>query len=73
MRKEYPLLAGKATATLLPLLPTYLCRKTFLSYANLKTKHRNKCNAEQDLRLHLSLVVPNYQALCRSKQAHPSH
>jgi hypothetical protein len=30
-------------------------------------------NAEQDLRLHLSSVVPDYQALCWWKQAHPSH
>jgi hypothetical protein len=73
VRKDYPLLAGRAIATLLSLSTTCLCEKAFASYANLKTKHRNKCNAEQDLRLHLSSVVPDYQTLCRSKQSHPSH
>jgi hypothetical protein len=73
LRKEYPLLAGKATAKFLPFSTTYLCEKAFSSYANLKIKHRNKFNAEPDLRLFLSSLVPDYQALCRSKQARPSN
>jgi hypothetical protein len=73
VRKDYPLLAGKTTATLLPFSTTRLCEKEFSSYANQKTKHRNKFNTEQDLRLHLSSVVPDYQTLCRSKKSHPSH
>jgi hypothetical protein len=67
VRKEYPLLAGKATTTLLPFSTTYLCEKAFSSYANLKTKRRNRLNAEPDLRLHFSSVVTGYQALCRSE------
>jgi hypothetical protein len=51
VRKEYPLLAGKATTTWLPLSTAYLCEKAFFSYENLKTKHRNRLNAEPDLRL----------------------
>jgi hypothetical protein len=73
VRKEYPLLAGKATTRLLPFSTTYFYEKAFSSYANLKTKHRNRFNAEPDIRLYLSSVVPDYQAPCRSKQAHPSH
>jgi hypothetical protein len=72
VRKEYPLLAGKATTTLLPFSTTYHCEKGISSYANLKTEHRNRLSAEPDLRLCLSSKVPDYQALCRSKQAHPS-
>jgi hypothetical protein len=73
VRKEYPLLGGKAATTSLPLSTTYLCEKAFSSCANLKTKHRRRLNAEPDLRLHPSPVVPEYQALRSSTQAHPSH
>jgi hypothetical protein len=73
VRKEYPLLAGKATTTLLSFSTTYLCKQAFSSYTILKTKHRNRLNAEPDLRLHFSSVVPDYQALCQLKQAHPSY
>jgi hypothetical protein len=73
VRKEYSLLAGKAATTLLQFSTTYLCEKAFSSKTNLKTKHINRLNAELDLVLHFPSVVPDYQALCRSKQAHPSH
>jgi hypothetical protein len=72
VRKEYPLLAGKATTRLL-FSATYLCEKAFSSYAKLKTMYRNRIIADPDLRLYLSSVVLDYQPLCRSKQAHPSH
>jgi hypothetical protein len=51
----------------------YLCEKAFFPHRNLKTKQRNRLSAEPDLRLFRFSVVPDYQALCRSKQAHPSH
>jgi hypothetical protein len=70
VRKE---MAGNATTRLLPFSTTYLCDKAFFSYEHLKTKHRNRFNAEPGIRLNLSSVVPDYQTLCRSKQAHPSH
>jgi hypothetical protein len=58
VRKEHPLLAGKATTTLLPFSTSCLCEKAFSSYTNLKTKHRNRLNAEPDLRLFLT-GLPN--------------
>jgi hypothetical protein len=57
VRKEYPPLAGKATTTLLPFSTTYLCKKAFSSYTNLKTKYTNRLNSQSDLRLYLSSVV----------------
>jgi hypothetical protein len=51
VRKEYPLLTGMATTTLLLFSTTCLCEKAFSSYTNLKTKHRNRLSAEPDLRL----------------------
>jgi hypothetical protein len=60
VRKEYHLLAGKTTTMLLPFSTTCLCEKAFSAYTNLKTKHRNRLNAEPDVRLFLFLVVPDY-------------
>uniref|UniRef100_A0A8C3FIZ9 Uncharacterized protein n=1 Tax=Chrysemys picta bellii TaxID=8478 RepID=A0A8C3FIZ9_CHRPI len=73
LRNEYPFLAEKAAAVLLPFSTTYLCEKAFSSYAHLKTKYRNRLDAEPDLRLYLSPVVPDFQELCRAKQVNPSH
>uniref|UniRef100_A0A674JCF8 HAT C-terminal dimerisation domain-containing protein n=1 Tax=Terrapene triunguis TaxID=2587831 RepID=A0A674JCF8_9SAUR len=70
LRNEYPLLAEKAAAVLLPFSTTYLCEKAFSSYAHLKTKYRNRLDAEPDLRLYLSPRVPDFKELCRAKQAH---
>uniref|UniRef100_A0A8C3HDY0 Uncharacterized protein n=1 Tax=Chrysemys picta bellii TaxID=8478 RepID=A0A8C3HDY0_CHRPI len=69
LRNEYPLLAEKAAAVLLPFSTTYLCEKVFSSYAHLKTKYRNRLDAEPDLRLYLSPKVPDFKELCRAKQA----
>ncbi|CAM4384752.1 unnamed protein product [Lepidochelys kempii] len=73
LRNECPLLAEIAAAVLLPFSTTYLCEKAFSSYAHLKTKYRNRLDAEPDLKLYLSPVVPDFQELCRAKQVHPSH
>ncbi|CAM5094066.1 unnamed protein product [Natator depressus] len=67
LRNKYPLLAEKAAAVLLPFSTTYLCEKAFSSYAHLKTKYRNRLDAEPDLRLYLSPVVLDFQELCRAK------
>uniref|UniRef100_A0A8C3RXN0 Uncharacterized protein n=1 Tax=Chelydra serpentina TaxID=8475 RepID=A0A8C3RXN0_CHESE len=52
LRNEYPFLAEKAAAVLLPFSTTYLCEKAFSSYGHLKTKYRNRLDA--DLRLSFS-------------------
>lgn len=71
--KEFAVLANKAITALLPFSSTYLCEKSFSSYAYLKNKYRNRLCAESDLRLYLTSVVPDFKALCRGKQAQPSH
>jgi hypothetical protein len=72
-KKRAPLMAGKATTTVLPFSTSYLCEKAVSSYANLKTKYRNGLHALPDIRLYLPSMVPHYQELSRSKQSHPSH
>jgi len=38
-----------------------------------KTKHRNKFDAEADLRWQLSPIVPDFKFICSTEQPHPSH
>lgn len=39
----------------------------------LKTKHRQRLDAENDLRVKLSSITPNFDDLCADMQAQPSH
>uniref|UniRef100_A0A452GFY1 DUF4371 domain-containing protein n=1 Tax=Gopherus agassizii TaxID=38772 RepID=A0A452GFY1_9SAUR len=48
LRNEYPLLAEKAAAVLLPFSTIYLCEKASSSYARLKTKYRNRLDYSVD-------------------------
>ncbi|GFV25613.1 zinc finger BED domain-containing protein 5 [Trichonephila clavipes] len=51
IRDEYPMLGKMALNILLPFPTTYLCETGFSTYAATKTKHRNRLDAEPDMRL----------------------
>ncbi|MBN3303507.1 ZBED5 protein, partial [Amia calva] len=70
---DYPALSLKAVWFLMPFATTYLCEKGFSAPTAIKTKYCNKMNAEPDLRLKLTALVPDIARLSSAKQAHPSH
>ncbi len=70
---EYPGLSKQALKVLMPFATTYLCEAGFSALTLLKTKHRQRLDAENDLRVKLSSIAPNFDDLCAKMQAHPSH
>ncbi|KAL1281206.1 hypothetical protein QQF64_000009 [Cirrhinus molitorella] len=70
---EYPGLSKQALKVLMPFATTYLCEAGFSALTLLKTKHRQRLDAENDLRVKLSSIGPNFDDLCAKMQAHPSH
>lgn len=72
-QSEYPELSRKAVNFLLPFATTYLCESGFSHLVMIKTKYRNRLDAESELRLKLTKITPKIESLCIKKQAHPSH
>ncbi|MBN3310715.1 ZBED5 protein, partial [Amia calva] len=58
---------------LMPFATTYLCEKGFSALTAIKTKYHDKMDAEPDLRLKLTALIPDIARLSSAKQAHPSH
>ncbi|MBN3318049.1 ZBED5 protein, partial [Atractosteus spatula] len=56
-----------------PELTIYLCEKGFSALNAINTKCCNKMDAEPDLRLNLTALIPDIARLSLIKQAHPSH
>lgn len=73
LAEEYPDVSNRAVKKLLPFSTTYLCESGFSQYCATKTKCRNRLNAEDDMRLQLSQIIPDFKAMSNSKQAHCSH
>lgn len=70
---EYPVLSGASISTLIPFTTTYMCELGFSVLTKTKTKHRNRLNASADMRVALSSCTPDWSALQKRRQAHPSH
>jgi len=70
---EYPEVSNRAINNLLPFPTTYLCESGFSHYCATKTEYRSRLNADDDMRLQLSPIVPDFQAMCNLKKAHCSH
>lgn len=67
---EYSTLARRAIKILLPFSTTYLCESGFSTLVQLKSKQRNRLDTEHDLRIALSTILPDFEALVISKK-HP--
>ena len=70
---QYPKIGLFALRVLLPFSSTYLCEKGFYTLLNIKSKARNKLEAERDMRCALSKTLPNISDLVSKKQIHKSH
>ena len=73
IQNEFPELFTKARLLLLQFPTTYLCESSFLAMVIIKTKNRNRIALEGDLRLALTKIMPDIQALCDQRQAQVSH
>ncbi|KAL4126395.1 hypothetical protein QTP88_010617 [Uroleucon formosanum] len=71
--KDHSILSSKAKLLLLPFGTTYLCETAFSRYTATKTKYRSRLDAEDDMRLQLTSVIPDIDKLSSKKQAHCSH
>lgn len=71
--KDHSILSSKAKLLLLPFGTTYLCETAVLRYTATKTKYRSRLDAEDDMRLQLTSVIPDIDKLSSKKQAHCSH
>lgn len=70
---QYPELSKRAIKILMPFVTTYMCEKSFSLYIATKTKYRNRLDAEDDMRLQITTIIPNFDEICNEKQAQPSH
>ena len=73
IRNEFPELFTKAKLLLLQFPTSYLCESSFSAMVIIKTKNRNRIALEGDLRLALTKIMPDIQALCDQRQAQVSH
>ena len=70
---QYPKISLFAMRVLLLFSSTYLCEKVFSILLNIKSKSRNKFEAERDMRCALSKSLPNISDLISKNQIHKSH
>lgn len=75
LKNEYPEVVEKAITVLLPFVTTYRCETGFSAYAYTKNKYRNRLDAAPDLRIQLSDIKPDFNAILTKnvKRYHSSH
>ena len=69
----FPKLGEKALSTLIPFATTYLCESGFSTLLSIKTKSRNRLNAQADMRIAISNKMPRFQKVLYNKQEQKSH
>jgi hypothetical protein len=74
LKDEYPQMSQKTVLGLLPFVITYMYEMGFSTYVSIKTKHRNKLDAETNTIIQLASIEPNFKNICKNKkQFHSSH
>ncbi|KAF2366927.1 hypothetical protein FHG87_002319 [Trinorchestia longiramus] len=68
MIEPYLLLAKRALQSILPYVTIYLCEAGFLILAAIRTKSRNRLDAEDDIRVALSKKSLQFHSLVNKKQ-----
>ena len=61
-------LSEKALSTLIPFATTYLCESGFSTLLSIKTKSRNRLNAQANMRIAISNKMPCFQKVLCNKQ-----
>lgn len=72
-KAEYPSLFQQAMRFLIPFVTTYMCESGFSELLYTKNKYRNRLSVEEDLRVKLSSIEPDFEALIKGKQQHASN
>ncbi|KAF0717366.1 zinc finger BED domain-containing protein 5-like, partial [Aphis craccivora] len=72
--KDKPILTRESEKALLPFPTTYLCEAGFSDLVVIKTKYRNRLDAQHDMRCALSMNIhPNIEELVNNVQYQGSH
>ena len=72
--KDKPILSSESENALLPFPTTYLCEAGFSTLVVIKTKYRNRLDAQHDMRCALSMNIhPNIEELVEYVQHQGSH
>ena len=69
----FPNLSEKALVMLIPFAATYLCESGFSTLLSIKTKSRNRLNAQADMRIAISNKVPRFEKLVSDIQEQKNH
>lgn len=72
-KAEYPSLFQQAMKFLIPFVTTYMCESGFSELLYTKNKYRNRLSVEEDLRVKLSSIEPDIEALIKGRQQHVSN
>lgn len=73
MMGEYPDLSKCAVKVLVPFSTTYLCHPGFSIWTRIQNKYSDRLNAEHDMRLKLSVLLPDINDVRSLRPAHPSY
>ena len=73
MLSDYPKTSEFALKILIPFSSTYLCESGFSTLVVIKSKARNRLDAQADMRCALSHTDPRIDLLVSKKQIHHSH
>ena len=69
----FPKFGEKALSTLIPFATTYLCESEFSNLLSIKTKPKNRLNAQANIRIAISNTIPRFKNVLCNKYKQKSH